>query len=700
MTRTLAALLSALAALTAPLSVAAQEAAPTAPTAAAASADPADAFSAEKMWSLARLGDTAISPDGSIAAVTVTRFDIAENRGATDIWLVPVAGGPARPLTSDKAADTSPAFSPDGRSIAFLSKRGDDKESQIYIIPVDGGEARRLTQVPTGANAIKWFPDGKSIAFVTPIWTDLVEWKDQAKRLKDRADSKMSARSWDRAPLAYWDRYLDDREPHLFSVAVEGGEPQAITRLSGLSLSRRDYSASSYDISPDGLEVAFVADVDRSGIEPNYDVITIAACGCKPPRNLTEGNRADDDDPAYSPDGKWLAYTAQRIPPFYADRARLMLVDRTTGAMRDLSGNFDRSAGVLVWRPDSKAVFSAIDDAAVNRIWRFDIAAPGKPRAVTTTPSFGSLAVAERGGAKPAAVALRQSFSEPPTLVRVDLTSGAATRLTDFNDAALAGVSLGKVDSVTYSGSGGAPIQMWVIHPPGFDPAKRYPVMMLLHGGPHNGIQDATQWRWNAHVFASWGYVVTWHNFHGSSGFGQDFADSINPDWITKPYADTIAAAQWVAAQPWADTDRMVAAGASYGGFLAATLLGRAHPFKALVAHAAVYNKYTQIAADFGAEKDRFFEFWERPEEFARYSPHTSAGNFVTPTLVIHGQQDLRVPVNHGVELFNTLQKRGVPSKFVYYPDENHWILKPQNSLHWYATVRQWVEKYAPPGVR
>ncbi|MFN7271255.1 MAG: hypothetical protein ACK5VQ_02930, partial [Gammaproteobacteria bacterium] len=343
MTRTLAALLSALAALTAPLSVAAQEAAPTAPTAAAASADPADAFSAEKMWSLARLGDTAISPDGSIAAVTVTRFDIAENRGATDIWLVPVAGGPARPLTSDKAADTSPAFSPDGRSIAFLSKRGDDKESQIYIIPVDGGEARRLTQVPTGANAIKWFPDGKRIAFVTPIWTDLVEWKDQAKRLKDRADSKMSARSWDRAPLAYWDRYLDDREPHLFSVAVEGGEPQAITRLSGLSLSRRDYSASSYDISPDGLEVAFVADVDRSGIEPNYDVITIAACGCKPPRNLTEGNRADDDDPAYSPDGKWLAYTAQRIPPFYADRARLMLVDRATGAMRDLSGNFDRS---------------------------------------------------------------------------------------------------------------------------------------------------------------------------------------------------------------------------------------------------------------------------------------------------------------------------------------------------------------------
>jgi dipeptidyl aminopeptidase/acylaminoacyl peptidase len=239
---------------------------------------------------------------------------------------------------------------------------------------------------------------------------------------------------------------------------------------------------------------------------------------------------------------------------------------------------------------------------------------------------------------------------------------------------------------------------MWVVHPPGFDPAKRYPVFMLLHGGPHNGIQDAVQWRWNAHVFASWGYIVTWHNFHGSSGFGQSFTDSINPDRITRPYEDTIAAAQWLAARPYVDASRMVAGGGSYGGFLAATLLGRPHPFKTLIAHAAVYNSFTQMAADYAGETDRFFEFWERPEEFARYSPHTSAGNFVTPTLVIHGQTDLRVPVNHGIELFHTLQRRGIPSKFVYYPDENHWILKPQNSLFWYRTVREWVEQYAPPG--
>ena len=691
---TLAAALSAL-----PLHAGRSGAGETATTAIAQPA-PTRGFSAEKMWSLARLGETALSPDGRLAAVTVTRFDIEENRGATDIWLVPTQGGAARPLTSDKAADTSPAFSPDGKHLAFLSKRGDDSEPQIYLIAVDGGEARRLTQVPTGASSIKWFPDGKRIAFVTPIWTDLVDWKDQGKRLKERADSKMSAKVWDRAPIAYWDRYLDDREPHLFAAPVEGGEPQAITRLSGFHLSRNSHSSSSYDISPDGVEVAFVANTDKVGTAPNYDLITLAACGCKPARNLTETNPGDDRSPAYSPDGKWLAYTAQAIPGFYADRARLLLSDRASGAVRDLSGDFDRSVGDPSWRPDSKALFAAIDDAATNRIHRFDLAAPGKARPITAGSSFSGLALARDGGTRPMAVALRQSFSEPPVLVRLDLATGSATRLTDLNDAAMDGVPLGKVESVIYPGSGGAPIQMWVVYPPDFDPAKRYPVFMLLHGGPHNGIQDAVQWRWNAHVFASWGYVVTWHNFHGSSGFGQAFTDSINPDRITKPYEDTIAAAQWLAARPFIDAGRMVAGGGSYGGFLAATLLGRPNPFKALIAHAAVYNSFTQMAADYAGEKDRFFEFWERPEEFARYSPHTSAGNFVTPTLVIHGQDDLRVPVNHGVELFHTLQRRGVPSKFVYYPDENHWILKPQNSLFWYRTVREWVERYAPPGGR
>jgi dipeptidyl aminopeptidase/acylaminoacyl peptidase len=316
---------------------------------------------------------------------------------------------------------------------------------------------------------------------------------------------------------------------------------------------------------------------------------------------------------------------------------------------------------------------------------------------VTKASSFSSLAIA---GSPATLVAVRQSLSEPPTLVRVSTTDGAATQLSTMNDSVLKDVSFGRVESVTYEGAEQHPIQMWVVYPPGFDATRKYPLYLLLHGGPHNGVTDSWTFRWNAQVFASWGYVVAWHNFHGSSGFGQAFTDSINPDRISLPYEDTIRAAAWFQAQPWIDTERLVAGGGSYGGFLASTLLGREHPFKALVAHAAVYNEFTQYAADYGASKRRFFEFWEKPEEFARYSPHTSAGNFKTPTLVIVGQLDQRVPLNHGIELFNTLQNRGVESRLIYYPDENHWVLKAQNSLNWYKEVHDWLVKFATPGAQ
>ena len=503
----------------------------------------------------------------------------------------------------------------------------------------------------------------------------------------------MTARVWTRAPIAHFDHFLDDRQPHLFSIPLDGGEPTAITRMSGYWLTRGDIDASAYDISPDGLEVAFAADVDRSGIDRNFDIILLPTCGCKPPRNITAANKAGDGAPIYSPDGRSLAFAQRRIPKFYADRARLMIYDRVNGATSSLTENWDRSVDGLVWEADSRTLLGAIDDAGTRRVYRFKRGAA--PAAVTGASSFGSLALSHDGKA---AVAIRQSFIEPPTLVSLAPRTGVATKLSGFNDAVMSSLEFGRYESVTYKGARDADIQMWVFYPPGFEPAKKYPVLMLLHGGPHNGITDAVQWRWNAEVFASWGYVVTWHNFHGSSGFGNDFADSINPDWISLPYEDTIRAADWLKARPFVDADRMVAAGASYGGFLATTLLGRPHPFKALVAHAAVYDQFSQMASDYGAETARFFDFWDKPEEFARYSPHTSAGNFVTPTLIIHNQQDMRVPVNNGIELFNTLQRRGVPSKLVYFPDENHWVLKPQNSLFWYQTVRDWVATYAAPG--
>jgi dipeptidyl aminopeptidase/acylaminoacyl peptidase len=282
----------------------------------------------------------------------------------------------------------------------------------------------------------------------------------------------------------------------------------------------------------------------------------------------------------------------------------------------------------------------------------------------------------------------------------VDAASGDARPLSTFNDALFANVALGTYESVTYKGSGGRDIQMWVNYPPDFDRTRKWPVYLLLHGGPHNGITDSFTFRWNAQVFAGWGYVTAWHNFHGSSGFGQAFADSINPDWATRPYEDTVAAAEWFARQPWVDPERLAAGGGSYGGYLATLLLGREHPFRTLVAHAAVYNLYSMTGSDFGANQPRFGGYWGKEQDLLlrKASPHFGAPRFKTPTLVIHGGLDYRVPDNHGLEVFHMLQQRGVKSRLVYYPNENHWILKPQNSLHWYQNKRDWLREMVGEG--
>jgi dipeptidyl aminopeptidase/acylaminoacyl peptidase len=652
----------------------------------AGAADP-QPLTAETMWSLKRLGDPTLSPDGKYAVLPVTRYDVEKNKGFADLWLVATAGGEARQLTSDDANDSDPRFSPDGRWVAFVSKRGDDKEGQVYVIAIDGGEARRVTNVPTGASAPKWFPDSKRLAFVSPVWPNVEKWDEQGKKLKERADSKMSAKVWDKAPFSYWDHFIDDRFPHIYTISVDGGEPQPVTSGTGYWLSVQTADSDSYDISPDGKEIAFAADTDRSGIDSNYDVFVVPAEGGTA-RNITTDNTGGDGQPAYSPDGRTLVFLRQKIKGFYADKARLVAFDRQTSQARVLTEDWDRSVDELVFTRDSRAVYSSIDDAGTRRLYRIELSS-GAPKPVTQASSFSGLALEGN-----TLVAIRQAFSEPPTLVSVNPRNGAAKKLSTFNDAALANISFGKVESVTYQGARGADIQMWVVYPPGFDPARKYPVYMLLHGGPHNGITDATQWRWNAQVFAGWGYITTWHNFHGSSGFGQAFTDAINPDQITLPYEDTVKAAEYVASLPYVDKERMAAGGGSYGGFLASTLLGRPHPFKAIVAHAAVYNNFTQYAADYGAGKRRFFDHWSKPQDFITGSPHTSAGSFATPTLVIHGQLDMRVPVNHGFELFNTLQNRQVPSRLIYFPDENHWVLKPQNSLFWYKSVQEWLAKY------
>ncbi len=663
------------------------------------------AFSVERSWQIQRIGAPTVSPDGRTIIAPITRFVVEEDKSYVDLWRWNADGTSQRRFTTDAANDGAPAISPDGRYVAFVSQRGDDKAQQLYVMSLEGGEARRLTKLATGVQSPKWFADGKRLAFVSRVFVD-ASLAEQAKRLDERKERKISAMVWDAGPVSAWDQYLDERQFHVFSVAFDAGndaaelpQVQALTQASGLQLPRNSVQGtdSLFAISPDRKEVAFVADSDAAINVTNNDVFTVSidekGSGGKTARNLTANNKANDGNPQYSPDGRYLSFVQQRIKGFYADKGRLMLHARGDNSTRELFTQWDRSVSGLVWAHDSRRLFGSIDDAGTVRVYELPL--NGEPRKITGEASFSDLAVTESG----ALFALRERFTEPPTLVRIDAKSGEASKLSTVNDVLLSNTDFGTYESVTYEGANGQDIQMWVNYPPGFDRNKKYPFFMLIHGGPHNGIANGMSFRWNAQVFASWGYVTAWPNFHGSSGFGQAFTDSINPEWAEKPYQDVIKATEWFSAQPWIDRDRMVAGGGSYGGYLSTVILGREHPYKALVAHAAVYNLYSQYAADFSAEAPRFGGFWEGDNRttLERNSPHLGAANFKTPTLVIHGQTDLRVPVNHGLELYHTLLMKGVPTRYVYYPNENHWVLKPQNSVFWYQQVKAWFDKHNPP---
>ncbi|MDH5215305.1 MAG: S9 family peptidase [Gammaproteobacteria bacterium] len=657
-----------------------------------AAGDDSPRLSAEVLWQLDRLDRPVIAPGGKHVVVQVTTYADDSDESESRLWLVSTSGEPTqRPLTAVGAKSSDAVFSPDGSRLAFISTRGDDEAGQIYVLPMDGpGEAIRLMEIPTGASALKWV--GDHIYFISSVYPGK-SFDEMAEILKTNKDSKVSAKVWSRMPYAYFDSWLDEaRQKHVFRVPATGGDIESLTLGTGLQLSRSDAGASDYDVAPDGKSLAFVANSRNESVYDNPDVFLMAIGGTNS-RNITDGNAAPDTNPSFSPDGKLLAFSRRQIAGFYGDQAKLMMYDLKSGQTRALYSNWDRSVDSRAWSPDSKGLYGAIDDAATSRLYYLPVNG-GAPSPLTNDTDFDQPAIAIDG----TLVARNQSFVYPPRIVRVDPKKKTSRRLDTFNDAELENVQLGAYESVTYTGADGDEIQMWVHYPPGFDPAKKYPLFLLIHGGPHGAITDNFHFRWNAQTFASWGYVTAWPNFHGSSGFGQAFTDSINPDWITRPYADTIAATEWLMQKPWIDTQRMVAGGGSYGGYLSTILLGREHPFNALVIHAAVYDLYSQNSADFAVHDERFGPYWENPELYRELSPHTYASKFVTPSLVIHGQLDLRVPVGQAFELFRALQTRGVESRLVYYPDENHWVLKRHNSLHWYGEVRNWVERFAAPG--
>ncbi len=653
----------------------------------------------EEMWATKRLGAPSLSPDGRWAAVELTSYDMLENIGTSDIWLLATDGSAQRRLTGHPGRSSFPAWSPDGNWVAFLAKREGDEETQVYLISPTGGEARRLTTIPTGASALKWFPDSKRIAFLSWVWPELVTDEEQSQRLKERRDAKVKAYIIDTTSFRYWDHWLaDGRVPHIFVVEVETGKHRDILAGTTVSLVRQDPSVGSYDISPDGTEIAFTADLTKDfGYDPNRDIVTIPAAGGEW-TNLTAENPANDANPRYSPDGKWIAYTRQAIKGFYADRERIVLYERATGAKRVLTENWDRSAEALVWSADSRRLYFGAEDKAKQPIWVLPITG-GDPKPLVAGGTISSLA---RSGDGRTLAFLRTTMGMPPAVYAASADGTAERKIATFNDSLVAGWQLGEVKEVIYKGWGGEPIHMWVIYPPGFDATKKWPLLQIVHGGPHGAWMDQFHFRWNMHLFASRGYVVAAVNFHSSTGWGQAFTDSTTGDYGRRELEDVEKGTDYLLEQGYIDPARLAAAGGSFGGYMMAWMNGHTTRYKAMVCHAGVYDWVSQMASDTVRGRDRALGAfpWENPQKVLQQSPHSYAKNFKTPTLIVHDEQDFRVPVTQGFEYYTTLRMLDVPARLLYFPDENHWVLKPQNSRLWHKEFFDWIEKYAAAGPR
>jgi len=652
----------------------------------------------EALWALKRIGPPTLSPDGRLACAPVTSYDMQTNEPTTELWLFPT-GLPARDaalrtrrLTAgDK--DSEPRWSPDGRWIAFTAKRRDDAEPQVYVIAPDGGEATRLTSLATAAVGVKWFPDSKRIAFISAVWPDLSSDAAQAKRMKARRESKVKAHVTERAEFRFWDHWLTDgREPHVFAVEVTGGRAVDLLAGTGLSLPPWEPAAHDYDIAPDGRQIALTVDLaPEPGMMNRLDIVTLDLAS-KRKRVLTAATGRSDAFPAYSRDGRLLAYTSFDTERAFNDQGRLMLCERRAGALRAPMPRFDRAVGHVAFAPDSRALFFTVEDRGRTGVWRLALDADA-PALVVPGGSVSGYAVSCTGDVIAYA---RASAMHPPAVFAARADGSGERPIETLNRALLARHALGETREFTIKGFGGEPVQMYVTYPPNFDPKRRWPLMHSIHGGPHSAHNDGWHFRWNTHVFAGQGYVVSAVNYHGSSGFGQKFLETITRRYGEKEYADVEAGTDFLLRQGYIDRNRLTATGGSYGGFMVAYMNGHTDRYRAYVCHAGCYDWVSMMATDgyrfFAKELGAFH--WQDEARVMRQSPHHYVANAKTPTLVIHGELDYRVPATQALQYYDSLKAKDVPARLVYFPDENHWILKPQNSQLWYREFFAWLERY------
>ncbi len=651
----------------------------------------------EDVVAMDRVSDPQASPDGDVAAYVVRAYSLETNSSTSALWLVDLKkDSNPRPLTHppEGKRDHSPRWQPGGNTLAFLSNRSGSW--QIWQIPAQGGEATQWSNLPVSVGGLLVSPTGAHFAFTAAVFPDCEGdmLACTANRQEQAEKNIVKARVYDKLLIRHWDTWEDGTRSHLFVIPADGkGRSQDARDLTpgDSNVPPSLEGGTGYDFSPDGKEMAYARNIDTEkfadeAMSTNSDVWTVPVNGNGGEAKRITPYKGWDGTPQYSPDGQWIAYAMMGREGFEADLRHLMLYNRKTGKHSDLSGESPYNVGAYLWTADSKFIYLKMAINARNQVLRVPV--PGGD----ITPYFSNVNAGNLTLAGGLPLITHQASHRP-----AELLLSKTGIITHHNDSRLKALAMNPAESITVEGAGGTPIQAWLIKPPGFDPAKKYPVVVLIHGGPQGTWTDSFHFRWNMQLFAAPGYVVVAPNPRGSPGWGQKFVDEITQDWGGKVYTDIMNVTDYVAALPYTDETRMCAGGGSYGGYMANWILGHTDRFRCLFSHDGIYNLESMHGS---TEELWFMEWemggtpWENPALYAKWSPHNYAKNFKTPTLVIHGEHDYRVPFEQSLALFTTLQRLGVKSKLLYFPDENHWVLKPANSQLWYHTVHGWLAEH------